>query len=284
MAVKDKYALVLNYNGQSIEKNLTENQYKFLDVDAPLYLSKESETITVKKQKVTKQKLILNDNFFRKVEDKHRYNLCNKSGKWILQTPCDNQPSGVNISQCDRKITERKESNNILVILESPHKKEYDLMFNPLSPANGKTGKNFLLCFVTQVLPILESLGLKLEKEKYSVCFVNPVPFQTSLYEIHNKEKFQDIRNKVWKTLYKNFQFENDFKQRVQSYKPVLILNGCTDKLQPIVESTINSLDPDNQIKKFNISHPSNWNVLVHGDFLYDCENQNKADTSKVKI
>ena len=261
----DNKTLTLNYKecGSSELKDLkiglSEKEYEFFF---------DEKKIVIKSEFLTEESngLIIKETFFcdKKVDDVHRYNLMYEFGEWVLKNPKSRRSCKKEVDKHDVKIEERSESNNVLIILESPHKNEYKYdegELTPMSPAKGKTGKNFHSCFITQVLSILKSLKLILDKEKsYSICFVNPVPFQTSLFYIHKKGLHQALRNKVWRTLYP--ECKKNFKERVVSYKPVFILNGCTRDLKEDVEDTIKDIK---NIKIFSISHPSSWGVLVYG-------------------
>ncbi|MCX7096970.1 MAG: hypothetical protein NTV43_03575 [Methylococcales bacterium] len=157
--------------------------------------------------------------------------------------------------------------NTILVILESPHISEYDENFNPLTLANGTTGDKFFNNFESHILSKLQSC-LNLSNGTYSICFINPVPFQTSLNFIHKTSMEQDktasvIRNKVWKAIYP--YCERDFVSRIHLYQPIAIFNMCTgglnkgvvevDSLKHWVKLTIDANINCNI--KFHAYHPS---------------------------
>jgi hypothetical protein len=90
----------------------------------------------------------------KRVPDVYRYdlkfdfNICewrlfeaNKTGALVLANLWEKKNSTNNDYQ---KISNKREDNNILIILESPHDDEYEYPdFVPLQPANGKTGESF---------------------------------------------------------------------------------------------------------------------------------------------
>lgn len=210
--------------------------------------------------------LVVQSNFFnnRDVSDVHRYDLRYDGIRrdWILVEPITNILTRDFVSQtccCPPKDQAICSDNNILFILESPHKDEYCKgCFNPLAPANGKTGERFLSRFKDIALPIIISRLNILEK--YSICFVNPVPFQTSLYFIHKKNDINTrIRNNVWKKLYRSNigNCEAGFKSRIQSYSPKIIINCCTTELKGEVEDTLKKTIPI--VPRFERKHPSSW-------------------------
>lgn len=240
-----------------IRINIKDEEYEFFP-ETSAYLKKVNNVLTVK------TKFFAND---KKVPDVHRYNLVYKDNKWILTKPCDNPIDAKNVSECDRPITNTEEANNILVILESPHKDEYDEKFKPIAPANGVTGKNFSKYFISHVLPILFSLGLTLcNKKTYSICFVNPVPFQASLYEIIKEESNSNFTKKIWRKLFN--KCKNDFKNRVQSYSPIVIINSCTTGVNARVKDCIKQISFTTAVQGYETIHPSAWIKLVEDKFL----------------
>lgn len=250
--------LNLMYGDESpIQIDITEKEANFFSatLDTNYF---EKNTLTVKQT-------FFADN--RKVSDVHRYNLVYNADKWILTKPCGNPIDAKNVSECDRPITNTEEANNILVILESPHKDEYDENFKPIAPANGATGKNFSKYFISQVLPILSSLGLTLcNKKTYSICFVNPVPFQASLYEIITEESNSNLTEKIWRKLFD--KCENDFKTRVQRYCPIVIINSCTTGVNARVKGCIKKVNFTTVVQGYGTTHPSAWKKLVEDKFL----------------
>ncbi|NOQ65187.1 MAG: hypothetical protein GQ582_11810 [Methyloprofundus sp.] len=238
-----------------------------------LFLDSKKEEVEVFKKsdylKIVGNKLIIKAAFFdasKRVNDVHRYNLKFIHSKWELTKPCCGKITNneivkkynETIFQCDKEITETLDVNNILIILESPHKSEYNKQFVPKYPASGSTGQQFLRYFISHVLPLLKSEGLRLEENNtYNICFVNPVPYQTSLYEIHRKEELpSSLRNKVWKALYPKCR--DDFKQRIKEYAPSIILNACTSDLKSCINGVI--FDEEfKDIQQFHAPHPSKW-------------------------
>ncbi len=260
--------LTLEYAPWTINVSITAKEYGlFWDENKNI---KSSDYLEV----TSAASLRIKSSFFykdKRVEDKHRYNLMFINGKWKLKR----------LSH-DKKITETPGENNILVILESPHRSEYDPQFKPIAPAMAETGtgKKFDKYFTSHLLPILESFGLILcRKQIYRICLVEPVPFQATLDKIHGKGVESSLRNKVWDALYQ--KCENDFKHRLQAYNPVIILNGCTSDgsglaklsskktLKDQVTESINSISFNNVngLQKFEVSHPCCWNTLVYGKF-----------------
>ena len=121
----------------------------------------------------------------------------------------------------------------IVLILESPHKKEYQ-SGNPIAPTQGSTGTRIK----NSVLSIIHAHGnLELPVGDYDLIICNPVQFQASLYAIHNTSltnpAASQLRNKAWHAIYA--QEKNNFFARLTSYSPTVIINACTAGLKNFV-------------------------------------------------
>lgn len=224
----------------------------------------------------------------KRVPDVYRYdlkfdfNICewrlfeaNKTGALVLANPWEKKNSTNNDYQ---KISNKREDNNILIILESPHNDEYEYPdFIPLQPANGNTGERFFTYFTKDILNYVHSESMPIPLKNYlninftyCICFVNPVPFQTSLHYILSKGGQKrvgvdkDIRNAIWNKLF--LHCERDFIKRLESYKPFAILNSCTGELKnkgdlkSLIKNSIdNNFTCVNYVYKFNTGHPCSW-------------------------
>lgn len=159
----------------------------------------------------------------------------------------------------DMPITEREDIPSIALILESPHKDEYNDDFVPIAPAQGTTGD---LIFEKLDVLLNESRFLDLFKEDmYRVIIVNPIPVQTSLYELHKiplsdkKTKgIKTLRDNVWICLWENGNYKKDFLEVLEDTKPKIILNCCTAELTKYIRNVI----PEDK-KVLEIDHPSSW-------------------------
>ncbi|MFY0578237.1 hypothetical protein ACN28S_31505 [Cystobacter fuscus] len=218
------------------------------------------------------------DRFFapdRKVDDKQRYLLCwhDNVGWWDLHTPegtCLRSFQGQQrnmarlFDRLDRDIDLSAPERKIAVLLESPHKDEYDNELRPLGPARGATGRNFQKYFVSHVVPMLGLAGLDLRDAVYRIYLVNPVPYQASLrYLISSqgaRRRLGDkLKNEVWKVLW-NAGCQTDFVGRLMEYRPQIVLNGCTKDVKQLVTCALNSRGSEFGLEQhFNVSHPSDW-------------------------
>ncbi len=209
----------------------------------------------------------IKNSFFDKnslVPDIFRYVLkCSSVGVWSF---LDTKKRAVDKFEIDNdsKNIPTEGSKNIILILESPHKDEYkikDYKLVPRSPASGDSGKAIFNLFTSHVMPMLISLGLKLnESDEYNFCIVNPVPYQTSLVSIHQKGLISSVRDKVWKVMYP--ELKEIFKSKLDSYKPFIILNGCTSNLKDLLQPEINQIQ---NCKVFNVNHPASWQRSLSG-------------------
>lgn len=151
---------------------------------------------------------------------------------------------------------------NVMVILESPHRFEYDEQNNPLGLAMGKTGDNFFKLFTYA----LKQSTMKLNEGTYSVVLSNAIQYQTScgLNPLNRK-----LRDDNWIDIYDNYGGEADFKKRVFTIKPRYTINLCTGGRSPsgLRAKVSKSLD-DFGLKKHKHyaegNHPASWDY--HGD------------------
>ena len=231
----------------------------------------------------------------KRIPDVYRYDLryCKNKNKWALCEPNSTNAQQVvgnwvkktiaDYKRYEKPIENDEAAKNILIILESPHDDEYHYPnnqnphFTALQPANGTTGINFskyftdgtnasgkntnggILAYTTTLEPLQNLLN---QDDVYRICFVNPVPFQTSLHFIHGyalKIFAKDLRDIVWKKLF--IHCKSDFVRRINLYKPFAILNACTgdstrpNDLKGQVKATVGNIANH----QFNTPHPSSW-------------------------
>ncbi len=152
---------------------------------------------------------------------------------------------------------------HIVLLLESPHKDEYDENLNPLAPALGDTGTK-----LTNMLHHVFNLNkekLNLIENEYRIILVNPIQYQTSLnylFENPNEKINKSLRNKVWKKIWENEEIKKDFLNRILKLNPSIIFNGCTKELKSSVNEDLKKISTElNNCKIFQIHHPSSWNI-----------------------
>ena len=186
--------------------------------------------------------------FFRKdaVHDELRGYLVHNSNSW----------SFIGVHQYHMHLN-KKINKKLALVLESPHKNEYDSNFIPLRPANGKTGNNIntKICgrnFINGLNPTFD----------YEVLIMNPIQLQCSCYywfKPHNIKCTSQNTQKVFRCLFNKHKgnLRNDFIYRLRSYHPCIVINCATYALKPVVKTAIFEALP--QITYSTDIHPSAW-------------------------
>lgn len=131
----------------------------------------------------------------------------------------------------------------IALLVESPHKDEFDEIFNPLCPLNGLSGRRFANNIVGFLEKWFNNSFINDGKYYFEVKIINPIQYQTSLYHFLNGKiaynRFgnfsytsidHSLRDDVWRFLYQKCGLEADFIRRVQVYSPDYIINCCTGR------------------------------------------------------
>ena len=197
--------------------------------------------------------------------------IAGKNGEfWFSKEERDNRKDFLDITDEDIPT--------IVVVLESPHKDEFNNQNFPNgNPALGKTGKMLQEHFKAILRKNISELP-----NNYRVILMNSIQFQCSLGEVPKK-----YRDYMWLSLWfgTNNLFKNDFINRLNSYNPSYIFNFCTignhtkiefclqkcspeiykksmDDIQNMgkitIRSIVSSSIPQNIIP-FEDSHPSSW-------------------------
>jgi len=202
-----------------------------------------------------------------------RYHICNDR---YLIPHCD--ISGQDISRCDKSRQtlqellqeEEQRIGNIVLLLESPHKDEYNNgnIADPEAPGRGATGRNIDRCLATVLLHIQEIeaglIGLGCH-----VVISNPIQFQTSLHAIHGKSldenEWKTLRDNVWRTLWEEEHIKQCFRARLRTYYPKVIINACTghlekpDSLKSLVNRFFQEEEELRNVPLYAVTHPSSW-------------------------
>ena len=134
----------------------------------------------------------------------------------------------------------------VAMIVESPHKDEFDGNFNPLVPLNGLSGKRFDNAITSKMSSWITSSQYNGTPATLEIKIFNPVQYQTSLHHLlNNKIPFHNpkvniaqygldatLRNDVWRLLYENqlTGCKSTFISDLTTYSPHLIINCCTGK------------------------------------------------------
>lgn len=187
-----------------------------------LFNKLQKEFISKKKRLIEIKDVFTKD---QRVNDKVRYVVKIKNGKCIDKTR-------VCISMDEINRNQNKNGKRIVLLLESPHRSEYEINDNrimPIGPAQGKKkaeaggGIDEYLNKVFDNMRIIDG--------KYYIIISNPIQFQTSLGSLHKKGLNKDLRNLIWSNLWNNKEVRQDFIKRLNEYCPNYILNACTLQL-----------------------------------------------------
>jgi hypothetical protein len=171
---------------------------------------------------------------FPEVPDVCRYKITKTGSNFIVEC-CERGKMFQDSSFDDDDASEysKKKRNNkgvILLILESPHKDEYDDNFDPIAPANGTTGCA-IQCKIKRVLEkIITIKNIKLVNKTYYLIISNPVPYQTSLNYFSGGSSTEGIKFDVWKEIWSIKAIKLKFINKIKTYNPDLIINACTGK------------------------------------------------------
>ncbi|MFP4177835.1 MAG: hypothetical protein ACLFTZ_03640 [Acholeplasmataceae bacterium] len=152
-----------------------------------------------------------------------------------------------------RKYAER----NICVILESPHRLEYDALNRPIALVMGKTGCLFFSMFAE----LLSESRMPMKDGTYNVILTNAVQYQAScgLNPID-----RSLRDRNWLEIYERYGGEMDLKKRIFAVKPRYTINLCTGGKNPngLRHRVSESLDRFGLIKGSHYTegnHPASW-------------------------
>lgn len=160
-----------------------------------------------------------------------------------------------NIQNChNRKIEINNKYKSIVIILESPHDKEFDFNNNvAIGPAVGKTGENFSKWFCETMLKSMiinrcKSGATQKKKSKiksgiYNIVFMNAIQYQCSL-----GEETSSFRDQIFSKMWEKPEVKDCFKNRLKLYKPNMIINCCTggkskSKGSRLVEDYLKTID-----------------------------------------
>jgi hypothetical protein len=157
------------------------------------------------------------------------------------------------------------EERNLVVILESPHRFEYNASNQPLGLAMGKTGYLFFDMFENA----LSKSRMSIKDGHYNVILMNAVQYQTScgLNPIN-----REIRDQNWLDIYDRYGGELNLKKRIYAIKPRYTINCCTGGKNPsgLRARVSQSLEKFKLIKGKHFTegnHPASWNF--NGDTTY---------------
>jgi len=148
-------------------------------------------------------------------------------------------------------IKHKKKLKRICLLLESPHKDEYDCYNKPIRIANGITGENIekFICEKLRTSNFSKNFD-------YEIYLMNAIQYQTSCYKILGNNWTHTNRNHVFKLLFDNFNLKEDLLNRIKSLKYDYIINCVTYNLKSMVDAFLNKKNIKIYLKW---NHPSCW-------------------------
>ena len=163
--------------------------------------------------------------------------------------------------------------DNIVVLLESPHAKEYRIAKRkvvPIAPAQNKTGKSIedhLSDYLKQPEP---NPYMRDNSGGSHIILCNPVQFQASL-RLANLSLTPKAKERVWKKLWDTPGVKEDLLERLLSYRPHVIINACTKdckgEIRTFLEEKRNCFQRSCHV--YEAAHPSNPNFRRMEGFCY---------------
>ena len=146
--------------------------------------------------------------------------------------PCADAYMGILDLQRNKIIPTQINSNYLrnlplfIIILESPHIDEFNTNGIAIGPAQGSTGKNIR----SLLIQLLQSQTAYLQR-KYRLMLVEAIPYQCS----NNTSPIDRTNtNRLFKKMWRNYGGKIDFENRINRYRPDVILNACTGGIHSI--------------------------------------------------
>ena len=156
---------------------------------------------------------------------------------------------------------ENKERPTIVIVLESPHRREYNDAGAALRSANGNTGKKLKANLEQKIDKVIKNGLLKLSAGTYNLYAVNAIQYQCSFGV---KPIQPELRNTVFRTLWPSLKV--NFFNRLKQLKPIVIINMCTGGIKAIgdyIANTANMAKASKYIKNL-LSKELPLNLMVH--------------------
>lgn len=169
-------------------------------------------------------------------------------------------------------VTANTKIPNIVIVLESPHRNEYDKNGNAIKSASGHTGEK-LGEFLSKKINILrkDQKELGLDCDSYNVYAVNAIQYQCSC---GLKPIQPELKNTIFRALWPCLK--EDFLNRIKQLNPVLIINMCTGGVKSIKDHINNttSYEKTNKYMDKLLTKELPLNLMVHLA-LSDCFGSN---------
>lgn len=235
----------------------------FNDFKKKKYFSEYNNIYTSNIDIFTEKKKVKNGCYYQLYIENNAEKITSKLIRGFDANPTNNRKVG----KSPVLIEPDPKGKNVVIILESPHRDEYDFKDNqdkstltPIAPANGKTGGNIR----DHIFKII-SKRLKLNEGIYNIYLLNRVPYQCSLGSLYKTGLNNEIRNKIFKELWSKNQ--NEFFKELQSFSPDIIIESCTQAVDGIDVTDKFS----NQYLEYidNIYNVMEWDTYTEQEILY---------------
>lgn len=194
--------------------------------------------------------------------DRYRVTVCN--GFYSVQPHETGTIASSRNRFFDHSTSRQDFDGTVLLLLESPHKDEYDdnSVACPIAPASGQTGTKMHNNLKSALNASCNGHLRSVIGNNYRIIIANPIQFQTSLWAIHKGDLAGDwrvLRNATWKTLWDVPEIRHEFCCRVRSYNPQVALNCCTSQLRDLITSFFVHYGFTTQMHLYESFHPSAW-------------------------
>lgn len=168
----------------------------------------------------------------QRVPDVDRYRVVQEGDQLRLE----NHPNAADDFANETPEQDYPCNQTLVVLLESPHRDEFDRHFTPRGPAMGATGRSIRKGLI-DALERNQCVRRRVVPDT-RVIIANPVQFQTSLFVIHRNRSVPacrrtELRDAVWNAIWGVSEVQEDFIARIRGYRPHTILNLCTGTNDP---------------------------------------------------
>ena len=164
--------------------------------------------------------------------------------------------------------------DNIVVLLESPHSKEYskaNRKIAPIAPAQNKTGKQ-IKDHLSEYLkhPPEANSYIRDNSGGSHIILCNPVQFQASL-RLAYLSLTRKAKEKVWKVLWNTPGVKESLLNRLLNYRPHVIINACTTDCKEEIGTFLEERRDCFQCRchVYEAAHPSSIDFKERRDFCY---------------
>lgn len=223
----------------------------------------------------SRQLITIRKSFFKQnkqVQNVTRYYAMVKNSEIDIKKPAKHS-TFIHSAYSDTFVNENEKVKTIGLILESPHIDEYsleDTKLVPIAPAQGIIGKKI----DQNIKPLIQHLfhqRLIEENEVYRICIFFPIPYQTSLFSIHEKKldnSYRELRDKIWLKMWLEIEeLKQSFHRTLKSCKKnSILINACTKSIKPFITKELYPYH--NKFLLMEINHPTSTSNWVDSLFL----------------